>query len=143
VVIFLCQKGPQAKEFGKQWHSWLTVEVQYVMAKDRYPYSFAILSLLAAAACPHHLHFLSVLFTNFSVMCDTPSQVRKAPISFVHLERPLVSLSTCISATFVKICQANPDLVEIGQKFWAVYMKTKVVFIVSSHIKLPKSSLFN
>jgi hypothetical protein len=66
---------------------------------------------------PHHPHFLSVLFTNFSVMRDTAFQAWKAPISSVHLEHPLVSLSTRISATFVKICQANPDLVEIGQNF--------------------------
>jgi hypothetical protein len=69
-------------------------------------------------------------------MRDTAFQAQKALISSVRLEHPLVSLSTRISAIFMKICQANPDLVEIGQKFWALYMKTKVVFIVSGHIKL-------
>ena len=42
--------------------------------------------------------------------------------------------------TFVKICQANPDFVEIGETFWAIYMKTKVVFIVFGHTKLPKKA---
>jgi hypothetical protein len=79
----------------------------------------------------------NVLFTNSSVMRYTAFQARKAPIRSVHLEHPLVSISTHISATFMKICQANPDLVETGQKFWARYMKTEVVFIVSGHIKLP------
>jgi hypothetical protein len=82
-------------------------------------------------------NFLSVLFTNSSVMRYTAFQAPKAPIRSVHLEHPLVSISTRISATFMKICQANPDLVETGQKFWAHYVKTEVVFIVSGHIKLP------
>jgi hypothetical protein len=113
------------------------------MANDRYPYSFAILSLLAAAPCPHDPHFLSVLFTNFSVMRDTPFQVRKAPISFGHLERSLVSLSTCIIVTFVKICQANPDLVEIGQKFRALYTKTKWFLLFLAKLNCHKSDLLD
>jgi len=118
MVIFLHQKESASKRV------WETVaqladcgSPQYVMANDRYPYSFAVLLLTAAATCPHHPHFLSVLFTYFSVMRDASSQVWKAPISFVHLERPLACLSTCISANFMKICRANPDFVEIGQKF--------------------------
>jgi len=93
VVIFLHQKESASKRV------WETVaqladcgSLQYVMANDRYPYSFAVLLLLAAAPYSHHPHFLSILFTYFSVMRDAPSQVQKAPISFVHLEHPLVSL---------------------------------------------------
>jgi len=36
----------------------------------------------------------------------------------------------------VKICQENPDLVKIRQKYLALYLKTKVQFVVSSDIKL-------
>jgi hypothetical protein len=35
-----------------------------------------------------------------------------------------------------KSCYDNPDLVEMEQKYWALYVMTSV-FIVASNIKLP------
>jgi hypothetical protein len=37
----------------------------------------------------------------------------------------------------MKICHENPNLVKIGQKFWALYIKTKTPFIVAGDIVSP------
>jgi hypothetical protein len=37
----------------------------------------------------------------------------------------------------MKICQENPDLVKIRQKYWTVYVKTEVHFTVAVDIKSP------
>jgi hypothetical protein len=37
----------------------------------------------------------------------------------------------------MKICQENPDLVKIREKYHAIYMKTSVYFIVAGNIISP------
>ena len=44
----------------------------------------------------------------------------------------------------MNICREIPNLVKIGQKYQALYMKSQVRFIVAGNIKLPrgKSALY-
>jgi hypothetical protein len=42
----------------------------------------------------------------------------------------------------MKIFLQTPDLVEIGQNYWALYMKTDIPLIVAMVITSPKSAPF-
>jgi len=45
--------------------------------------------------------------------------------------------SNFVLGTYLKICREIPNLARIGQKYQALYMKTKVGFIVTIGIKSP------
>jgi hypothetical protein len=83
----------------------------------------------------------------FLSLCRHVSTVAKSAYSVFVMP---VLLSACISTAptvgisvkfdfwnFVKIYRENPDLLQIGHGYRALYIKTEVGFIVSGDIKQP------
>jgi len=83
------------------------------------------------------------LFTRVPVVANSVHYIRQIHPSV----RPYACISTAATGRiyvifdtgdFMNICRECPNLVTMGHKYLAIYMKIQVRFIVASDIKLPK-----